>query len=77
MSLAKFQDNLTTKQASDEVHELMTEYITNTDRMTAFLFMLQDHNEHMKIYHKRELMKIYATAAEIFEDALIPFLPKI
>ena len=27
--------------------------------------------------HRRELIKTYSAAAEIFEDALIPFLPKI
>lgn len=55
----------------------MTEHITNTDRMNAFLFMLSEHNEHMKINHKKELIKIYGNAAEIFEEALVPFLPKI
>lgn len=77
MSLAKFNDPLTTKQASDEVHELMTEHITNTDRMNAFLFMLAEHHDHMKVHHKRELIKVYGAAAEIFEEALLPFLPKI
>jgi hypothetical protein len=45
--------------------------------MNAFLFMLQEHNEHMKIGQRKELLKVYASAAEIFEDALLPFLPKI
>ncbi len=48
MSLSKYGDPQTVKQASDEIKELMTEHITNTDRMNAFLFMLQEHNEHMK-----------------------------
>ena len=55
----------------------MTEHITNTDRMNAFLFMLQEHNEHMKPNHRRELIKLYSTAAEIFEEALVPFMPKL
>lgn len=55
----------------------MTEHITNTDRMNAFLFMLSEHNEHMKPNHKKELIKIYGNSAEIFEEALVPFLPKI
>lgn len=45
--------------------------------MNAFLFMLAETHEHMKIGHKRELIKVYASAAEIFEEALIPFMPKI
>ncbi len=55
----------------------MTEHITNTDRMNAFLFMLSESNEHMKPHHKKELIKLYGIAADIFEEALIPFMPKI
>ena len=55
----------------------MTEHITNTERMNAFLYMLQEHTEHMKINHRRELLRTYTAAAEIFEESLIPFLPKI
>ncbi len=77
MSLAKFSDALTLKQGQDEVHELMTEHVTNTDRMNTFLFMLQDHSEHMRINQRKEMIKTYAHAAEIFEEALVPFLPKI
>ena len=55
----------------------MTEHITNTDRMNAFLFMLSEHNEHMKIQSKKELVKLYGTAAEIFEESLLPFMQKI
>jgi hypothetical protein len=77
MSLSKLSDPLTIKQANDEVHELMTEHITNTDRMNSFLFMLAEHNEHMKINQRKEMIKIYGQAAEIFEEALTPFLPKI
>ncbi|CDW90612.1 microtubule-associated protein tortifolia1-like [Stylonychia lemnae] len=77
MSLSKFGDPQTIKQAADEIRELMTEHITNTDRMNAFLLLLQEHNEHMKPNHRKELIKIYGTAAEIFEEALLPFMPKI
>lgn len=55
----------------------MTEHITNTDRMNAFLFALSESNEYMKPNHKKELIKIYGISAEIFEEALIPFMPKI
>lgn len=55
----------------------MTEHITNTDRMNAFLLMVQEFNEHMRLNHKKELLKLYSSAAEIFEEALQPFMPKI
>ena len=77
MSLSKFGESHTIKIAHDEVRELMTEHVTNTDRMNAFLFALSESNEHMKLSHKKELIRIYAEAAEIFEEALLPFLSKI
>ena len=40
MSLSKFGDTQTLKQGYSEIKELMTEHITNTDRMNTFLFML-------------------------------------
>ena len=45
--------------------------------MNAFLFMLAEHNEHMKPNHKKDLIKVYGTASEIFEEALVPFMPKV
>lgn len=59
MALSKFGDNHTIKNAQEEVKELMTEHITNTDRMNAFLFMISEFNEHMKPNHKKELIKLY------------------
>jgi hypothetical protein len=31
----------------------------------------------MKSNHKKELIKLYGQAAEIFEESLIPFMPRI
>lgn len=31
----------------------------------------------MKPNQKKELIKLYSVAAEIFEEALLPFMPKI
>jgi hypothetical protein len=77
MTLAKLGDSHTQRSALDEVRELMTEHITNTDRMNAFLYMISEFNEHTKPNHKKELIKLYGMGAEIFEEALIPFMPKI
>ena len=51
--------------------------ITDNDRMNHFLNSLGDHNEHMKPQERKEYIKIFSIAAEIFEESLIPFLPKI
>lgn len=55
----------------------MATEITDNDRMNSFLSAVCDHHEHMKPQQRREQIKIYGLAAEIFEEALIPFLPKI
>lgn len=55
----------------------MATEITDNDRMNSFLSTVGEHTEHMKQQQRREQIKIYGLAAEIFEEALIPFLPKI
>lgn len=75
-SLSKFEDNHTQKTAWDEVKELMTEHIINTERMNTFLYLISEQNQHMKISQK-EYIKLYGLAGEIFEETLLPFIPKI
>jgi hypothetical protein len=77
MSLSKLGDNNTLKSAHDEIRELMTEHITNTDRMNSFLLMLSEFNDHMKPNQKKEMIKLYGEAAEVFEESLLPFMPKV
>ena len=55
----------------------MATEITDNDRMICFLSAISDQNEHMKPQQKKEQIKIFGLAAEIFEEALIPFIPKI
>ena len=31
----------------------------------------------MKLSHKKEMLKFYGESAEVFEESLVPFLPKI
>jgi hypothetical protein len=75
--LSKFSDNHTMKTGIEEVKKFMTSEITDNDRMNCFLSAISEHNEHMKPQQKKEQIKIYGLAAEIFEESLIPFLPKI
>ena len=75
--MSKFADNHTLKTGIEEVKRFMATEITDNDRMNSFLSAVADHHEHMKQQQRREQIKIYGLAAEIFEEALIPFLPKI
>jgi hypothetical protein len=75
--LSKFQDAHTLKTGIEEVKKFMMNDITDTDKMNTFLTSVAEHNEHMKPQQKKEHLKVYGLAAEIFEESLIPFLPKI
>lgn len=93
MTLAKLRDPLTVPQAKEELNELMTEHIINTDRMNTFLAALTGLTN-MNIStqggsggtsqliaseknRRKEMIKIYGEAAEIFEESLITFVSKI
>ncbi len=75
--LNKFADNHTVKTGIEEIKRFMATEITDNDRMNSFIATVGEHNEHMKQQQRREQIKIYGLAAEIFEEALIPFLPKV
>jgi hypothetical protein len=77
MILSKFSDNHTVKTGIEEIKRFMATEITDNDRMNSFLNTVSDHHEHMKPQQRREQIKIYGLAAEIFEEALVPFLPKV
>lgn len=74
--LAKFQYPHTTSIANDELRKFMTVEITDHEHMVLFLSVLGDFNDHMKLQQKKEQLKNFGVAAEIFEEALIPYLPK-
>jgi ubiquinone biosynthesis protein UbiJ len=75
--LAKFGDNHTVKTGIEEIRRFMATEITDNDRMNSFLNAVAEHHEHMKPQQRREQIKVYGLAAEIFEESLIPFLGKI
>ena len=51
--------------------------ITDNDRMLIFLSSLANINEHYTVPQMKEQIKQFGVAAEIFEDALVPFMPKV
>jgi hypothetical protein len=75
--LSKFSDNHTLKQGIDEIRRVMAVDITDSDRMNCFLQAISEQNEHWKAQQKKEYIKLFGVSAEIFEESLIPFLPKI
>jgi len=45
--------------------------------MNTFLSTISETNEYMKSNQKKEYIKLYGEAATVFEDSLLPFLPKV
>jgi hypothetical protein len=45
--------------------------------MNTFLYLISEQNQHMKSSQIKEYVKLYGLAGEIFEETLLPFIPKI
>lgn len=58
ISLGKLRDQSTVKTANEELRELMTEHVTNADRMNVLLFHICDFNDSMKPNQKKEHLKL-------------------
>ena len=55
----------------------MIEHVTNSERMNIFIYHLMEFNDAMKNYQRKENIKILGNCANIFEEKLTPFIPKI
>ena len=77
MILSKLGQTHTLQQGVEEIKALMSNDIVDNERMVFFLHSLTDFNSHMQLFQMKEQIKVYALAAEIFEEALVPYLPKI
>mmetsp|Transcript_1212 Transcript_1212/g.1376 ORF Transcript_1212/g.1376 Transcript_1212/m.1376 type:complete len:82 (+) Transcript_1212:573-818(+) len=56
-TLSKFGKMHTQQQAAEELKKLMTNDITENDRMNLFLSSLANINEHMKVNQMKEQIK--------------------
>ena len=55
----------------------MKSEVTDNDRMLILFHKLTDFNEHIKANQMKEQIKMYGVCAEIFEEDLMQFVPKI
>ena len=56
---------------------MMVQDIVDNDRMNIFLNCLSNIDEHMKLPQIKEHYKMFGVASEIFEESLVPFVPKM
>ena len=57
--------------------ELISEHITDSERMNIFLQQVLDINEQSKLSQKKEQIKLIGLIGEYFGEKVIPFVPKI
>ena len=55
----------------------MKSEVTDNDRMLILFHKLTDFNEHIKANQMKEQIKMYGVCAEIFEEDLLQFVPRI
>ena len=78
ITLMKFAEMNMISKAHEEMRDLMSEHITNTDRMNALLSSLaNDTKYNLNKNQRKEIIKLFGVAAEIFEESLITFVPKL
>ena len=62
---------------SKEIKNILSNYVTDSERMNTIISCLSEQNEHQKVSMKKEVLKIFGALGQIFEDKIIEFLPKI
>jgi len=66
------------QKAHEEMKDLMTEHITNSDRMNAlFNALASDTKYNINRNQRKEIVKLFGVAAEIFEESLSTFVSKV
>ena len=75
--MSKFAANHTVLKGIEELREFMATEVTENDRMLTLLNSFTDFNVHTKLGQQKEQVKLFALASEVFEDSLVPYIPKI
>ncbi len=70
-------ETATKKTGLDEIRDLLINHVQDADRINLVLTLLSETGDHQKATGKRESMKVIGLMAEVFEDRLAPYLPKI
>ena len=66
------------QKAHEEMKDLMTEHVTNSDRMNAlFSALASDTKYNVNRNQRKEIVKLFGAAAEIFEESLSTFVSKV
>ncbi|KAL4480399.1 hypothetical protein ABPG74_020915 [Tetrahymena malaccensis] len=77
-SLSKLNDQHTVKTGLEELKDILTNYATDNDRILIAILAIQESNTGgQKMSTKREFIKLIGLLAQIFEEKLLDYLPRI
>ena len=65
------------KQANEELRSLLINQVLDPERMLMVLRLISETNEFQKSATKRELIRVIIILAQVFEEKLVDYLPKI
>ena len=55
----------------------MTDHVLNAERMNVVVYHLTEFNDTMKPFQRKELIRLLGSAAEVFEEKMAQFMPKV
>ena len=76
-ALCKLSENTTLRNGIEKIRLIIKSNITNDDRMNTFITSISEFHECTNLLQRKESLKLFGMAGEIFEDTMIPFIPKI
>ena len=62
---------------NEEIGKFMMQEIREHEHMVIFMNKLAEANNHMKTQQKKQYILVYGKAAQVFEEALIPYCQKM
>jgi hypothetical protein len=71
------RDISTSRTGTEEIRELLMNQVQDSERISLVLNLISEHNEHQKPNSKKETLKIIGILAEVFEEKIVEFIPKI
>lgn len=56
---------------------LMSDHVSNSERMNVVVYHLTEFNDTMKSFQRKELIRLLGNAAEVFDEKMVQFMPKV
>ena len=61
----------------DDIHNILSQQAQGPEYISLVLHLLSENDEHQKVGARRETLKVLGIMAEVFENKILEFFPKI